>query len=280
MRWRGFHRARIYVYCSFLLINTISIGIVQSGVLSGQGSHAAGLAYHRVAIHNLWAVMNNQAGLAFMTKPAAGIYFENGYLLKELALKAMSVCYPLKTGALGLGYANFGYSAYHENKLSVAYGRMFGKRLAAGLALDYLVIVQGDGYTNRHMATSEIGALFILSDVIELGVHIFHPLPLPALRNPDSFIASQYSLGVKLDFHPAFLYAEAEKALQRPLIIRAGFEYEYGEIAFVRAGIQARPALLALGFGFIINKLQLDIAATMHQVLGISSSLSVTWVFK
>ncbi len=280
MRWSGFHKARIYVYCSFILINTISIENVQSGVLSGLGSHAAGLAYHRVAIHNLWAVMNNQAGLAFMTRPAAGIYFENGYLLKELALKAISVCYPLKTGTLGLAYANFGYSIYHENKLSLAYGRMFGKRLAAGMALDYLVIVQGEGYTNRHMVTSEIGALFILSDVVELGVHIFHPLPLPALRNPDPFIASQYSLGVKLDLQPVILYAEAEKALQRPLIIRTGFEYEYGEIAFVRVGIQVRPVVLGLGFGFIIKKLQLDIAATMHQVLGISPSLSVTWVFK
>lgn len=88
-----------------------------------------------VAISDLWSAFNNQAGLAWLETSHAGVYYENRFLMKELGYKEL-VAYPLKSGTIGLSFNHFGYSAYNESKIGLAFAKAFGKYLAFGLQLD------------------------------------------------------------------------------------------------------------------------------------------------
>lgn len=273
-------KVKLFLYSILIIVNAIRTENVHAGIYTVYGSRAGGLAYNSVTLHDIWAAHNNQAGLAFMQKPAAGLYYANKFLLKETGLKAISFVYPVNSGAIGVAYSNFGYSLYNENKLALTFGRKFGDSFAAGIALDYFFTSIGDNYENIHVITAEIGALFKVSDAVEIGIHIFHPVPVDIINNTATSLASRYTCGLKFEFEPMTLYAETEKHFNSPLIFRTGLEYHYKNIAYGRIGIQTWPVELAFGFGFRMQKLQVDIAASMHQVLGFSPQLSVSWFFK
>ncbi len=61
-----------------------------------QGARSAALGNASVTFADFWAIQNNQAGLADFKNIAAGFYYENRFLLKELSLKSVAFVLPTK----------------------------------------------------------------------------------------------------------------------------------------------------------------------------------------
>src|ERR1039457_1013103 len=74
------------------------------------GGRAAGMGFTSVALADPWSAFNNQAGLGWVNKITAELYFENRFLVKELSLKAIGVELPVRSGAFGLSFQEFGFS--------------------------------------------------------------------------------------------------------------------------------------------------------------------------
>ena len=58
-----------------------------------------------------------------------------------------------------------------------------------------------------------------------------------------------------------------------------GMEYMPFESFRLRAGIQTTPLLPALGMGYSFSKFTLDVVASYHPVLGISSGCGLSYSF-
>lgn len=266
--------------------------LVASNDNSPIGGRSAAMANSSVTLSDIWSVHNNQAGLGYFDHIAAGFYYENRFMVKELALRAGAFVLPTKSGVFGLNYNYFGYSKYNEQKIGLAYARAFGKNFSAGLQLDYLSTRIAEDYGSKNTFTFEIGIQTKLTENFILAAHVYNPIGVTIENEFDEKIPTIFKLGVSYFLSDKLLIAlETEKDLDYKPLIRGGIEYKIVEQAIVRIGYSTLPSaagsqnfsissLYAFGFGLNLKKLQIDFSSTIHQTLGWSPQISFSYTFK
>jgi hypothetical protein len=243
------------------------------------GARAAAMGQSGVALEDLWSVSHNQAGLASLTAPVAGCYFENRFLVSELALKSFAVALPVRSsGVLALHASQFGYSRYHESKAGLAFGRKLGERFSAGVQLDVLSVYIAEGYGTQTTFAVEGGFLAEPLDGLKIGVHVYNPTRARLAEYGDERLPVLFRAGASYKFSDKVLWcAEAEKDLEYAAVFRSGLEYHPSEPFYIRAGMASGPALVSMGFGFRLNHLVIDVASSYHDVLGFSPQFGLAY---
>jgi hypothetical protein len=260
--------------------------IFSSGIFAGhdnvpQGGRSAAMANASVALSDFWSLQNNQAGLAYYDHFAAGFYYENRYLTKELSLKSGGVVMPTGSGNFGLNVSYFGYPKYNESKFGLSYARSFGDVLAIGLQMDYLLTSIAEDYGKKGVATFELGILSKINEHLSLGAHIFNPISVKLTDYDDERIQAIIRVGAAYAFDNNLLVcAEVEKDMEFDPIFKLGLEYRIIEQIYVRGGISTNPALYSFGFGLNFDKLKIDFSSSIHQTLGYSPQISMYYNFK
>ena len=245
------------------------------------GGRSAGMGGASVTLSDFWAINNNQAGIADLKNMKAGFYFENRFMVKELSYKTVAFILPTKSGVFGLNYHHFGYSAYKEQKIGLAYAKSFGKSFSTGLQLDYLGTSLGDNYGSKSAFTFEVGILAKLSYNVTLGAHFFNPINAKFNDYNNEKIPSVFKLGINYSFSDNLIVAiESEKNINFDPIIKAGFEYKVIQFACVRVGISNNPTICTFGFGIEYHQFNFDFASSIHQTLGYSPQFSLVYNFK
>lgn len=256
------------------------------------GGRSAALANSSSTLNDFWSVHNNQAGMAGFNHIAVGFYYENRFMVKELGLRAGAFVLPTKSGVFGLNYNYFGYSKYNEQKVGLAYARSFGEVFSMGLQLDYLSTRIAEEYGNNNTFTFELGIRTKLSESFVLAAHVYNPIGVKIENEYDERIPTIIKLGLAYQLSDRLLIAlETEKNLEYKPLIRGGIEYKIVEQAIVRIGYSTLPSiagaqsfsissLYAFGFGLNLKKLQIDFSSTIHQTLGWSPQISISYKFK
>ncbi len=246
-----------------------------------QGGRSAAMGNASVALADFWSLQNNQAGLAYYNHFAAGFYYENRYLTKELSLKSGGVVMPTSSGNFGLNVSYFGYPKYNESKFGLSYARNFGDVLAIGLQLDYLLTSIAEDYGNKGVATFEIGILSKINEHLTLGAHVFNPISAKLADYDDERIQAIIRVGAAYAFDNNILVcAEVEKDMDFDPVFKMGLEYRIIEQIYVRGGISTNPGLYSFGFGLDFKKLKIDFSSSIHQTLGYSPQISMYYNFK
>jgi hypothetical protein len=244
------------------------------------GGRSSGMGGASVTLTDFWAINNNQAGMAAIKTMKAGLYFENRFLLKELSYKTAAFILPTKSGVFGLNYHHFGYSAYKEQKIGLAYAKSFGKNFSAGLQLDYLGTSLSDNYGSKNAFTFELGVLARLSNNVSMGAHVFNPVNAKFNDYNNEKIPSVFKLGINYSFSEKLIIAiESEKNINMNPIFKAGFEYKLMDIAYIRLGISTNPTINTFGFGIVYHQFTFDFASSLHPSLGYSPQCSLIYNF-
>jgi len=266
--------------CSFIFITLFALNTQGGNDDTPAGGRSAGMGSASVALNDFWAVHNNQAGLAGFTDIAAGVYFENRFLMKELSRKVVAVVMPSRSGVFGLTFDNFGSSLYSENKVGLAFARSFGSNLSAGIQLDYMNTHLAESFGNHSTVTFEAGVLAHVNRDLSLAAHVFNPLNVKLSNETGERIPSIIRLGAEYDFsEKLILTGEAEKNIDQKMQVKSGVEYRIVNQAMVRAGITTNPITYTFGFGLDMKKFKVDLSSTVHQVLGYSPQVSVCYYF-
>ena len=95
--------------------------------------------------------------------------------MPEMGLNAATLAMPLGKGALGLSFRSFGYKAYQDARLGLAYGRKFGENLSIGMQLNYQRIAFADVYGQQSTFMAEVGAMYTFGSRLTLGAHVYNP---------------------------------------------------------------------------------------------------------
>lgn len=258
--------------------------IIQSAFsFNGQapiGARSSAMGRASVSEADFWSIQNNPAGMALQTQIGAGVFYENRYLMKELAMKSGAVIFPASFGVLGVSFNQFGYTLYNENKIGIAYARSFGPALRIGLQLDYLTTNFAEGYENSSTVTFELGLQSQINDKVIAGAYIFNPIKSRLSAYEDERVPAILRFGISYLFTSSFrTIAEIEKNLDLDPSLRIGMEYLVAKQFFVRAGLNTNPGILTFGAGLDIGPARVDIAAGMHQVLGSSVQAGIIFHF-
>ncbi|MEE4178255.1 MAG: hypothetical protein V2I46_12190 [Bacteroides sp.] len=263
-----------------ILLGSTNSLLVAAGDNYPFGGRSAGMGNAMVAVYDFWAVSHNQAGLAHQPGPAAGFYFENRFLSREMSLGAAALALPAAGGVLGLSLSFFGYSHYHESKVGLAYARPFGEKLSVGVQLNYLHTFIEEGYGSKGILAAELGVLYELLPRLNIGVHLFNPTLAKMDVLGAERIPTILRLGMAYSFSDRVLVClETEKDLDNKPVFRMGLDYGLTENIYLRAGIGTRPTTNAFGFGMKLGRLQIDLASSFHQVLGYSPQASLVYAF-
>jgi len=245
------------------------------------GARGAGMGYATVTLHDFWALSHNQAGLSRLKNPAAGVYFENRFLVEELSFGAAAFAMPVNNGVVGASFTYFGFELYNEAKIGLAYARDFGERFSAGIQLNYHNTGIGENYGNRGNLTFEGGVIFQLLPHLAIGVHLFNPLRAKIGDFADERIPTILKTGLGYTFSDKVLViAEIEKSISHSLVFKAGIEYKITEHLYVRAGIGTNPTTNSFGFGLHLGNIHIDLATNYHYVLGYSPQIGFIYQFK
>ncbi len=242
------------------------------------GGRTAGMANAAVSLYDFWAVSHNQAGLARLENPTAGVYFENKFLLDALNFGAAAVAYPTSSGVLAFSFTHFGFDLYGENKVSLGFARDFGERFSAGIQLNYHHARLAEDYGSTGNITFELGAIYEVLPDLHIGVHLFNPTRAKVADYANERIPTILRTGFSYAFsEKVIVVLEAEQSSEQKATFKAGIDYQIIDHFSIRGGIGTQPTSNAFGFGFQLGRLQIDLASSYHYVLGYSPQASLVY---
>ena len=266
----------IYVFCSFL----ISLFAYSGNDNTPIGARSAGLGHASVTLSDVWSAHHNQAGLGFLTRAEAGVYYENRFLLPELSLSGAVFALPTEKGTFGLNIRNFGYNQYSESKIGFSYARAFSDNLSIGMQINYNNIQFAEFYGTRNTFTAEIGVQYKVTNELTIGVHAYNPNRVRLADFNNERLPSILRFGIGYQVSPKVLIAiEAEKDTYNKPIIKTGIEYLVSNNFYIRGGVASNPYLNSFGFGLNLKNLRIDFAGTFHRYLGFTPQLSLNYRF-
>lgn len=242
------------------------------------GAAEAGMNYACIAHKSFWSSFQNQAILAFNKSFGAGFNYQDRFRLNELATKTAGIVLPAGRASLGGVYSYFGYPDFRRQSAGIACGLMLSEKLAAGTQVDYFSEMTYGEYDDRQLVTFELGLIFMASDKVMFGVHLFNPLPESVSK---SILPSVIRTGAGVTLSSALYGAcEIEMSTQAPMLIRTGFEYEAYKKLILRGGFCTENTSFSLGLGYRLGFVQMDVGFVTHDRLGITSSASMIFKIK
>ncbi len=282
-----------HLYFFFLFLFTTPLPLrAQGNGPAGHGGRAQALGNASATLGGeVWAVANNAAGLGSLTRPTAGAYFENRYLIPSLNVAAVALALPLgvvepaagglparaSRGVAGVEAQRFGGILYNETRVGAAYGYQLGV-VRVGGRLDALQVSFQDLGSRRTLAASLGGQADILPQRLTLGVYLYNITQAKLADYQDERVPTVLRAG--LAYRPGkqvLLLGEAEKDVERAAGFKAGIEYLPTPAVALRLGYASLSQQSTAGVGLRAGDWQLDYAAGWHNALGLSQYFSVSW---
>ncbi|HQU99691.1 MAG: hypothetical protein JNK61_01055 [Bacteroidia bacterium] len=246
------------------------------------GARAAGMGNAAVTLTDMWSAFQNQAGLATLKGLHIGAFNQLRYGQTELMQNALVVALPLKdVGTFAVTFNQFGYSAYNEQKVGIAYARSFGKTVSAAMQLNYNgTNISDNYYGNNHAVTVEAGMRIILLPELTFGVHVYNPTRAALNNYNDERIPTTFKAGLGYQLNEKVLIAaEIEKTSETKPVFKTGFEYQFVKKMWLRAGFSTNQNQGYFGLGMQLKQLQINFAASFHQTLGFTPHADLGYNF-
>jgi len=261
------------VFCGTIFLLKTHL-IFASGEPFPIGAKSWGIGNATVALADRNSVFNNPAGLGFLKENYVSTSYHARYNIAGLQTLSLSGNYVTKFANIGLGVERFGDKLYNEQKLGLAIGKSMN-RVSLGLKVSYFQVAM-ETFASKNTLLTEFGVMTKLSSKVQMGFHAYN------LTGAKLF-ASQHIptvLRLGLSFTPTkqiLLVAEAEKDIERPMIIKAGLEYQIVKNFYLRTGLTSKINNAHFGFGFQSKQFIFDYALSSHSALGFSNHLSISY---
>lgn len=263
----------------FLLSFFVSTGCFAFDFASSIGAKSAGVSGASVAMKDIWAGYNNQAGIAEIDQITIAAYNESRFNV-NLGSKSLAVAVPTETGNFGIVFNNFGGLGASLQKYGLAYGKLLYPNFSVGIGLDYYNITLTPEYGSDGTFTFELG--FISSPVsnLSIGAHIFNPIKVKYQSQQEDALPAILRTGLNYYIvEPVSLLLEIEKNLDDQPNIKAGIDYHFHENMFIRFGGASNPYQYSFGFGVDVFNIQTDIAFNYIDPIGSISHISLSYSF-
>ncbi|MFD1871914.1 hypothetical protein [Hymenobacter bucti] len=259
---------------------------------AGHGARATALGNASATLSNeVWAGANNAAGLGTLTRPTAGAYFENRYLITSLNVAAVALALPLgivepaaagqparaEWGVVGFEAQRFGGALYSEVRVGAAYGYRLGV-VNIGGRLDMLQVSFRDLGSRRALVGSLGGQAEVVPGHLTFGVYLYNLNQAKLADYQDERVPTVLRAGLAYRAGKQVLVlVESEKDIEHDVGFKAGLEYLPASAVALRAGYASLSQQTTGGVGVKTGNFQFDYAAGWHSVLGLSQFLSINW---
>ena len=201
------------------------------------------------------------------------IGYRQGFMLAGMADKQLSVVWPTaETGVALAEYIHHGNIDYHEQQVSAGYALHTWPWLLVGVNVGYLNLGTSDpGYGQWHWLKATAFAQAAVGRRTDIAL-------MAGTRPWDQ--RHSYSIHLQLLHRPVEgLLTVLEGELEDCARMRFGMEYSYDGTVVFRAGLSTTPLVGTFGLGFHYQRFTIDIAAAVHQTLGITPHTTLSICF-
>ena len=241
------------------------------------GARSAGMATASVMMTDIWASANNQAGLGYIERPVATVYYENRMNVKSLSLQAGAFAIPVGSTTIGVNYRYFGFSKYNESKFGLAVAKRLGEQFALGVQMDYFHTYFAEDYGNIGGLCGEIGLLYEPVQNLIVGAHFFNISQSKQKVNLDERVPTIIRFGVGYTIQEkATISVETEKNLRMDAVFKAGLEYAPIDDLYLRCGVSTDNLYqYVFGLGYSWKYFTVDMAFNHHKFFGYNPHISL-----
>ncbi len=273
-------RHTLLLFLLFLVLTPSVNAGIDPAPATGARAISLGRAYVGVG-GNFWSLYHNPAGIAGIGATQVGAFFEQRFFLSELTYGGAGAVFPFKgSQALGLSLSSFGFSDYRENQLTATYAVEFFDKVRIGSTIHYAQLAIAD-YGSRSAVFADVGIQYQLNNKVSLGVSAYNVNRARLEgQNGSEFIPTQLTAGLAFRASDKVLIvADVQKDIDHAASFRAGVEYQLHPILAIRTGVSTEPLTYNIGLGLVFKGIELDLAFGVHEQLGLSPFMSLSYPF-
>jgi hypothetical protein len=250
-------------------------------LFTSSGAKSLGLANNSSQHSDVWSNFNNQAGLGNLETSEAAVFVENRFFQHDINTMGFASALPTKSGVFGVSYKRFGLAdLFVQSNTSLNYGRKLSDRFNLGGGFSYLSTFIGNNYGRTGALAVHLGVMAKLSDNLHLSGHLsnmnraklaeFHNERYPSFLT----VGLKYIISEKVD-----VLGEVSKDVNHKPSMRGAVDYHLNNVFALRCGAATNPTLFSFGLGYKKQAFSMDIGASLHQVLGLTSNLTLGYTF-
>jgi hypothetical protein len=234
------------------------------------GAEAAALGGSYVVQHSVFSSRHNVAGLGAVERNAIGAGLRNNYLATNLNDFYLMAAFAQGKGRIGVDLYYFGIDAYQQGALALSYARPFATNWYAGVRISYAYNYIPQEEVNRQLLSADLGILGKLGNW-RVGTSIQQFAQSQWQGRVDEHSPIIFRLGGGYFFtEQTCLTAELYKADNERADVRLGLCYAPAAALELRLGFGTLRPSFGFGLGIAFDQLQINLAATWHQQLGLS----------
>ncbi len=266
-----YRRFRAYLFCILFPLSSYS------QLITGPiGAEQWMLGGNSAAIANVWSATNNAAAITQINKFQTGAYSEQRFTESKLELSNISIVQPFKYVHVGLAINHFGYSVYNQQRLVASVAKKLSPSFSLGIQLNYVsTFIQDYGTTGN--ATIGLGVYANPIPKLTLAFVVFNPSQSTYGKTTREKIPAYARLGCAYTLSEKVrLNIEADQQLNNELIWRAGVYYKIHDVLHLGMGAATKPTYYTFGTALLLKKVKIDIAMSIHEVVGVSPHLGLS----
>ena len=247
-------------------------------VMSGAGAAMGGTS---TALSDNSSALCNIAGLAELEESSISLSVRQNFMEEGMGYAAAGLALPTTAGSWGASFIHYGISEYHEQRISLMYALKTGEDLAIGAALYYLHSSTNDPYYEPlNRLTFSLAVRYRPTESLTLGFKAYNPTAVVSEQAEGVRTPALFTLGVACRLiEELTAIAEVEKNLYYKSSLRFGLEYSFLEDYALRTGVNTQPVIYSFGLGMKKRHFGFDIAMQIHQTLGMTPQMSLTYIF-
>lgn len=217
---------------------------------------------------------SNPAFLPFQpgSKISTSVY--NRFQMSELNSSCLRLIYPNRFLDTGIQLNHFGFKDYYCLSVLTGLAKQINSSLSVGLKtnLSYWSSLSDDKPVTAISAS--LGVVYLISNSLKTG--------FLAENIATTLSSTNYSIHAGIDYQcleDLLLAAETSYNAEYKFDIRLGTEYRIVESLSFRAGIRSNPLSPAIGFSYTLKQIDIGTAFIMHQTLGNSTMIEISYKF-
>ena len=223
---------------------------------------------------DIFSFVSNQASLARINQSGVGIFTEQRFLLKNNSSNQLAFVLDAKNINLGVQFNYAGFVNFNETSFGFAIGKKMSDKIDVGAQFNF-ISERAALYKRASAINFEIGALFHLTPLLNIGCHLYNPAGLFISSSKDGRIPAAYKFGAGYDASDEFhLNVEIYKEEDKPTIIQTGFQYQFRKNFFARFGYLSNVQQMYFSAGISYIKMTIGIHCSSHPQLGITPGIS------
>jgi len=249
----------------------------QKSILPVTGARGMALGMHRSTLEAHDALLHNFSNISSSREPQFLIAGEVFYSTLGLHAVALAGHFPLGvTDNIGFRVYNYGWDAYDEFQIGLAYARSVSEQLKVSLRLEWLI-----------MRIKEFGASAVPAFELALGGQMSESISYAIqFSNTDALSDEQFvqtngfiraGINCILDKNSR-LYIELEQQNYGTPSLGVGIAYNQSTRVELRCGVVTNPMQFCLGMGLKAkSNIQIDIASRYGYDLGHCPSITLKY---